>query len=402
MSVKKNVVQTDSKPSAAYNTYYMHVASRYRFLKWILLLGFTLYLVFTLLVFRGSISQENLLYLLRDFNVSAVSDGGFSSVIYEEKQNMTFAPFKGELVVAGTADISFYNGSGARTLQGETPCQRPVIETSDKYLLLYDEGGTSYSLYTTIARVKSAVTTSAIQCADVSDSGVYAIATRSQEAKYAITLYSSSFSETARYYRDSYITDIALRNDGEQLAMIGVVSENSALRGVLTLCKVGTEEMRDISLGECLPLTASYLENGTLAVITDTGVQLIGSDGEIRSSFSISPAMLTSMHVSASRIVLACREDTLGTTHRVYVLDAEGNLIAQQSISDKVTRVFASDTPYVAYVCAQNSIKAFDSDGQLTELSSFTGNLLSVCEIGTETVLCFSTGARTAVSSVDQ
>ncbi len=397
----KNMTPADSIRTDAYNTYYMRVAERYRLAKWLLLLAFTVFLVFSMIVNRDSLTHENLRYLLRDFNVSTAADGGFSSVVYEEKQNRTFADFKGELVTAGVCEISFYNPAGVRTLHESTPCVSPVLESGGKYLLLYDEGGTSYSVYTTLASVSSGQTEGAIQCAAMSDSGVYAIVSRSQESKYVVTLYSDSFRLIARYYRDTYVTDVALSPDGKQLAILSALSDHSSLCGLLTLCTVGTDSTQDISLGESLPLMASYLRDGTLSVVSDDGVHLYAEDGGEKSAFDFDAMTLVAMDVSDTRTAVLCSTDTLGTSLRAYVFDSTGTVISETVMSEKVSRIFASDGENTAYLCTRNAVWSISTEGSTDSYATYTGNLLSVCEIAETPVFCFPSGAQTAVSDAD-
>lgn len=395
--MRKNIQPADSIPTDAYNTYYMRTAERYRILKWILLLIFTLYLVFTLTVYRASITHENLMYLLRDFDVSASASEGFSSVVYEERQNRTFSVFRGSLVTAAASEISFFSPAGARMLHETTACASPVLDTGDKYLLLYDEGGTAYSVYTTIASVISGNTDSTIQCADMSASGRYAIATRSQDSKYIVILYSDSFREIARYYRDTYVVDVALSDDGGQLAILSISSDHSALNGVLTLCKAGTEETADILLGEHLPLRASYLANGTLAVVSDGGVHFFGADGGKTSEFLYQNLTLSALNISENRVAVVCREDSLGASSRIYVLSGDGSVVSQTSTTEKITAVYASDADVDAYLCTQNAVWSLKG-ATMTDFASYTGNLLSVCDIGETPVFCFASGAQSAAN----
>ena len=74
MGEKKNVpIRTDAvvPDTAAYNKYYMRVASRFGVAKWITLLLFTVYLLAMLALGRSSITYENFMYLLRDFNLTS-------------------------------------------------------------------------------------------------------------------------------------------------------------------------------------------------------------------------------------------------------------------------------------------------------------------------------------------
>lgn len=394
MSDKKLIPQTDSGEREAYNMYYMHVSSLYRAGKWILLLLFTVFLIVMLLSYRESITYENLLYLTRNLNISAGGEGGFSSVVYEEQPNMAFTRFKNELVVAGSSGMSFYSGSGAVSFRDDTGCVTPVPVSSEKYLLVYDEGGTVYSLYTPIGRVLRETTDSAIQCADVGDTGVYAIAQRSHEARYLVSLYSASFREIARYYRDSYVTSLSVSPDGELLAILGVQPEGSALSGVLTLCRVGSEEARDIPLGEVLPLKASFLRDGTLVVVTDGAVLFFGPDGSQRASVSLSSTVLSCMSISDTRTVLVCSENTLGTSNRVIVLDSGGNVLSEITVSEKISGAAAADGDAAAYLLCRERVLVLSASGAVKGEIAYTGNLMAVCEITGQPVFCFASGAK--------
>ncbi len=392
------IERADAARKNAYNTYYMRVSAWYRNGKWLLLLLFTVYLALMMLSYRESMTYENLLYLLRDFNVTSSVEGGFSSIVYEEQPNMAFASYKGELVVAGSSEILFYDGKGGVTLRDTSECQSPVLESGDKYLLVYDEGGTSYALYTAIACVMRGNTDSSIQNGVVSDAGFFAIATRSQESKYFVTVYAPSLRKIASYYRDTYVTGIALSPAGEYLAIFGISSENASLSGVVTLCKIGSEETVDITLSHSIPLSASFLQDGTLAVVTDNAVFFYDSAGHEKTAVPFSPMTLSHMHFSDTRVAVVCSEDILGTSNQVFVLDSDGNIVADTERKDKILSVTASDGKIAAYVQGQDTVLYLTPNGGQSYLASCTGNLMKICEVSGFPVFCFPTGAQAADS----
>lgn len=392
---KKNLIpEADAAEREVYNKYYMHVSSLYRVGKWVLLLLFTLYLIVMLLAYRDSITYENFLYLTRNLQMPALSEGSFSSVVYEEQQNMSFTSFKGELVTAGASGISFYDGEGTLQLQDSTDCLRPVLLSGEKYLMMYDEGGTSYSLYTSIGRVYRTRMENIIQCAAMNDQGIHAVATRSQEAKYCVTLYDASFREIAQYYRDTYVTGLALQSGGEQLAILSIAADGSSLKGSVTLGYVGSDTTTDIPLGDQIPLAASYLQDGTLAVVTDSAVLLFGGEGEMKASVSLSSTLLSCMSFSDTRVAVVCSENTLGTSNRIYIIDENGSVIGERTVSGKVTAVIAADGSTAAYVLGQQNVLALSSSGETMAEMSYTGNLLTLCVIDGRAVFCFASGAQ--------
>ncbi len=392
---KNNLIPgADAAPQVEYNKYYMRVSSLYRAGKWVLLLIFTLYLIVMLLAYRDSITYENFLYLTRNLQMPAMSEGSFASVVYEEQQNMSFAPFKGELVVAGTSGIYFYDSEGTLQLQDTTDCVHPVLLTGDKYLMMYDEGGISYSLYTTIGRVYRTDTANIIQCAAVNDQGIHAVATRSGESKYCVTLYDASFREIAQYYRDTYVTGLALQSGGDRLAILSIVADGSSLRGAVTLGRVGDAATTDVSLGDQIPLTASYMQNGTLAVVTDNAVQFFREDGTMKTSVSLSAMLLSCMSFSDTRVAVVCSENTLGTSNRLIIIDENGTVAGERTVSGRVVAVTACDGTVAAYIRGQQNVLALSQDGEITAEMSYSGNLLDLCVIDGRAVFCFASGAQ--------
>ena len=394
MNRKNPMLKADVAQQKEYNTYYMHISSLYRGGKWVLLLLFTLYLVVMLLSYRDTITYENFLYLTRNLQMPALRDGSFSSVVYEEQQNMSFAAFKGELVVAGATGISFYDGEGSLQLQDSTDCAHPVLLTGNKYLMMYDEGGTSYSLYTTIGRVYRTNAENIIQCAAVNDQGFHAVATRSQESKYCVTLYDASFRRIAQYYRDTYVTGLALQSDGELLAILSITSEGSSLRGMLTIGHVGTDLTMDVSIGDQIPLAASFMENGMLAVVTDSAVLLVDENGVTQKSVSLSSMLLSCMSFSDTRVAVVCSENTLGTSNRLLIIDENGTVTGERTEAGKVIAVTAADGSAAAYVRGQQEVLAFSASGEAIAKMSYTGNLLDLCVIDGRAVFCFAAGAQ--------
>ncbi len=378
------------------NLYYIRVSARYRIVKWILLLVFSLYLSVMLLTHRESMTYENLLYLMRDFNVAYGSSDHFSSVVYEEQPNMSFASYKDQLVVAGSAELSVYSGDGTVTLSDEPNCLSPVLESSDKYLLLYDEGGTFYALYTSLACVLRENAQSLIQCAAVSDAGPYAIATRSGESKYSVSLYNASFQKIASYYRDNYVIDLSFSSDGKWLVIVGVCAEDGSMRGVVTLCRVGSDETVEIRLSDQFPLSAAYLEDGTLAVVTDTSVLLYNRDGTLKHTHPFESMILTCMNISDTHVAVVCSENILGTSSRAFVIDSEGRVLTEREFDEKVIAVTASDGNSAAYVQTQNAVYYLRLKGGEAFTASYTGNLQAICDVLGQPVFCFPTTARAA------
>lgn len=392
MAAEKQLIRRTEPKNETRNPYYLHISGVYRLLKWGTLLLFTLYLVFMLVLQRDSITYENLMYLVRDLNISLEGDGAFSSVLYEEQQNMRFGAFQNELVVAGSSGIRLYDGAGECVFSDSLSYKSPVLETGDKYMLLYDAGGTEYAIFTTLACVERETASGAVQCAAMSDSGSYCVVTRSDQAKYVITLYNSAFMQVARYYRDSYVTAAAVHPNGRTLAVLSTATDDWSLASEVTFYSASSEERSSVSLGTSLPVAARYLENGTLAVICDDAVVYLNEAGVQINRVPLSSMTLTYFSVSENKVALVCRENILGSSSRILVLDSTGAALCDVTRSKKVIGITASSGRNSAYILYSDAVETISIAGG--ETVPYTKQLHAIREIAGRAVLCFADKAQ--------
>lgn len=394
---KRVPIRTEAiiRENNAYNRYYMHVSSRFCAAKWITLLLFTVYLVGMLAVGRNSITHENFLYLMRDFNISSSASGAFTSVVYEEQQNMSFSVFKNTLAVAGSSGVRLYDAAGNSVFRDPVSYKTPVLLTGAKYMLLYDEGGREYSLLTTLARVSGGTMEGNILSASISDGGQYAIVSSSSESKYVIDVFNASFKNVERIYRDSYITGVALDEKGENIAILSAHPDNWTLASEISFLHIGTEDSYTVSLGDRLPIYCRYMSGGNLAVVCDNSVMILSADGQTIADISLSPMALSQFDVSGRLITVACSENVLGNTNRILVYNAAGSVVMDTVMDGKISDITASDMVDGIYVSLENTVKYITADD--VQSAQFVGSLLHVCEIDGRAVLCFPGNA----SSVD-
>ena len=397
MAGKKHVpIRADAvvPETAAYNSYYLRIASRYGAAKWITLLLFTVYLLGMLVLGRSSITYENFMYLMRDFNLSSSVSGAYSSIAYEEQQGMSFGTFKNALAVAGSSGVRLYDAAGNSVFWDSTAYKTPVLLTGNRYMLLYDESGKEYSILTTLAKVSGGETEGDILCGAMSDSGRYAIVSRTSEAHYVIDIFDASFKNMERVYRDAYIIGAAFDASGETLAILSANASDWSLASEITFLHVGTEEMYTVSLGNHLPLSCNSMDNGNWAVVCDDSVILLSQAGGRVNEFPLSSMTLSRFHISDRLIGLVCSENALGNANRVLVLDNTGAVVIDATANRKISGVCVSNAHNAIYLSYDNMVECITPAN--VQSVSFTGNLMQVCEISGRVVLCFPSGAYAA------
>ena len=151
-----------------------------------------------------------------------LSIGAYSGIEYEKSLSSDFAMFRQRIARGTNGGFTLYSKTGSVDLESADILAAPRLEAGEKYAVLYDAGAKRYSVFTSLAKVLSAESEKEIEDCAVSDSGRYALLTRSDEARYLITVYSSDFKSLTEYYMDRFVVDMALDEKGETIAVASV------------------------------------------------------------------------------------------------------------------------------------------------------------------------------------
>ena len=133
---------------AAGDTYYATVSAGYKVAQRLLWLLFVLFVVISIAVNHTEITYDNFFYMLRDFSSAVDAEStNYEMLSYESDSRQKFALYRGGLATASPSAISVFTATGRRTLRLESSFSAPYIISSDKYMLVYDTAGTTFSVY---------------------------------------------------------------------------------------------------------------------------------------------------------------------------------------------------------------------------------------------------------------
>lgn len=340
---------TEEKPK--YSKYYMAVSRRYRLMRYISVILLVAFLLVMLIFFRENITYSNLMYLVRDLDSeNELSIGAYSGIEYEKSLSSDFAMFRQRIARGTNGGFTLYSKTGSVDLESADILAAPRLEAGEKYAVLYDAGAKRYSVFTSLAKVLSAESEKEIEDCAVSDSGRYALLTRSDEARYLITVYSSDFKSLTEYYMDRFVVDMALDEKGETIAVASVDITTSSVKCVVTVGKVGSEEKKTLELSGVMPLALEYTENGRIALVCDSAVIFLdGARETARADLEgLSPA---SFDISGNTVALTLPTNAIGSENLLRVIDTDGKETARAEISGKAVCVTADGEGAVYAVC---------------------------------------------------
>ena len=389
---EKKRVKIDYKDMEV-SEYYLAASKRYRFAKFLSFALLVAFLAVNLLFFRSNITYNNLMYLLRDLDTGGAEiTSDFASITYNEESGAVFDIFKGRLAYASQEGFRIYNSTGARELDEARYMQNPAVVSGEKYALVYDVGGHAYSIFTTMACVLEGSSDDIVEDACVSDNGSFALLTRSNEAKYLVSVYKENFRLQTKYYKDKYVVDMAMDDKGKSLAIVSADVSVSGISGEIMLCKVGTEETKTINVANAMPLAARYMENGDLLVLCDTKLINV-SDGEIKSEYNFSGGDVAEFHIGEDSVAAVCSDNAVSSENEVFLFDSQGQLVYNKSVKGKINSV-CCDKSAVYVLCddsiisisADGSEKSVSCDASVEDIVVLYGTLLKCEKLGTSSV----------------
>ncbi len=373
------------------NRYYAKVSKRYLTAGILLTVLFALF-VFAAFVFGSDyITYDNMRYLARDFGTAAdESARSFDRIVYNGSDDTEFAYFRGGMAVCGNDFYRYYDKNGVLIFSDNLSFSDPVLAPSDKYLLVYDMGGTGYAVYNQLTRIVEKKTDDRIIAADIASDGSLVIATRSHDTKFVVELTNAAFNRSMASYKDGYVLCAAISPDGEQFLVASAVSSSTDFSCEIEICRRGEESAltKDV-YAHCMPLMAAATDEGFL-VVCDQAVYYYNTYGVMERAVPLSGMTLRCADISGGTVAAVGQVNALGSRNRILVLGGGGEVLCDRELHTRVSSVRAGRNPEdaLAYVLTPDSVIRVGPDGGMETLKPESGEIVDVVPLPTGALLC--------------
>ena len=329
--------------SRAGDEYYAAVSSRYKIVGRVFTVLLVVFLLFSILTNMSNITYENLFYFAREFG-SAVDMASvqYETLSYDVYKDQSFTLYRGGIAAVSPSNVSLYTATGRKTFGGRSSYVAPFSVASKKYLLVYDVSGNGFSLYNSFSKVYSETFENPVTDAAISDSGAFAVVTRSSEFKTVINVYSDNINLIGRYNYKEYAFDVAMDNDGKRMAVLFYSAGDGT--GVTELRVYDITEShksdKEDSLGRVVfkeqyngvfPLGCTFLDNGSLSVVTDGTISVLDEKYGVVSSIGFTEE-ISAFCVGRSGVAIALRSGALNDLNRIIAFDEKGKQIYDASV----------------------------------------------------------------------
>jgi len=371
--VSEQVIRVDGEIKRRKNVYYEKVSYRYRVFAFLMVLSLALLAGALMIIYGEHITYDNFVYLIRDLDSVKESSGGFTEVSFTADESSVVRPFRDGFVVIGNGEVTLYDKTGVVLCSEKEKFSYPHGASSDKYVLVYDIGGTSYSVYSSVTRVIKKTSEAPIISASVSNDGSYIVTAESGDAKYVTEVYDSSFKRTMSIYKDKYVIDSAIGKEGETFVIASVAEQGAEFFAEVSFYKEGNDSpIKTYTYSMSMPVTVSSYDGGSFSVLFDDCIRFYDENGNVKKENYVSDAKVAFFDARPTGAVLVSSSLGINQGNVFTSFDKDGKEITTARVDGKVTGVFAPQNNSTAgYVLTgDGKVLSVSTDGKAVSVAT--------------------------------
>lgn len=361
------------------NMHFLAVSRRYKIAKLIVLFFLVMYLLVTIALYRDKITVENFQYIMKYLDVDSPEySGNYRTIYYDASNERRVGLYKGELAVVTGSAVNLYNMLGNNILNYNTSYSQPVLHTSKSYMLVYALGEKAYSINNTLSQLYTETYEYPIQGAALSDSGMYAIVSKTLEYRSAVYIYDRDFNKITQILKDKLVMDVEITSNGDEVLLLSVYNKNGDFRSEIMTCNPYSDVESSIeTLEGVFAVKAGYNSEGGYSIICDSKILFYDKDNKRLAAYSYDGLVPVNYLLSEKYTAIAFNKNIVGNDNDFIIFDNSGKSVYSGIISGKIYDI-ASDGIYV-YVLLDNLIIRIDpQDGAVipAEIEGSALNLL--------------------------
>ena len=323
--------------------YYATVSVGYKISQRILVLLLVVFLVFSLATNFSNITYDNFFYMLKDLSAAAnIDDAVYETLSYDSNTRHFFSLYRGGLTVVNPSNISVFTSTGRQTLKATSKFSSPCVVSSDKYFLIYDISGTTFSVYNSFSRIYTEKLEYPVTNAAFDEKGNFAIVTKDISHKSIVYLYDKNFKPLAMIPEGEYAFDVALSYEYNKIAIAyyGIGDGSGRTKIVIRDRDNIKEEFSSVDISGELLLDSKFIDGGKYAVITDRAIHVYDVHLEEIEYYDYSGGTVSGYYIGEYGIAVSY---TSNSRNYVIVFDKSGNLLYNETINENVKDICAYD-----------------------------------------------------------
>ena len=330
------------------NPYYEKISAGLGIAQVVLYLALFAFVVLSFLGNTNLITYRNFYYFFKDLNASAETVDVFASdsVSYPTSDEQSFTLYRKGLAIAGNKNVTVFTATGRQTVSQSINYKNPIAVGSGKYLLVYELGGTQYSVYNSYTQLYTGKSDFPILGAAVSDSGMYALISRSEDATSVVLLYNDQFSLLDRYTKNGCVMDVALNGKGNEIAILTSTPIGGRFITELEIFRTRAGEKKRkaaVEIGNSLALSCTFSDTGGLNVLCGNGFTIVNDDGILENFYDFENKTIVSSFLDESGGAFCLKNSAISDEKQIVVLDKNGKILYDETLKDEIDEIVRLD-----------------------------------------------------------
>ena len=335
---RKKVVSIESdKPR---NEYYENISARFGIAQVVLYLLLFSFVILSMLANTELITYRNFYDFFKDLGATADAVDIFEadSLTYPTDDAQDFGLYRKGLAVAGNSSVTVFSATGRQILSVPISYRNPTVASAGKYFLVYEAGGTRYSLYNSDVQIHADTMEYPITGAVISDSGKFALISSSKTHNSVVYLYNSRFDCTAYYNFKEYVMDVTINPKGTHIGILYTTAKEGSFATSLKIAKIGSEEaLADVRVSSSMGLSCTFTEAGRIAVACSDRIVFYSTEGRaVEDTVLFDGQTPTAMDACKDGIAIALKRNAVADETRVIVFDKNGKIVYNETVLEKL------------------------------------------------------------------
>ena len=336
LSREMAIIKARSGAEGGYARYALRMKIIRIFLCILLVLTVLLGVIFSM----GRMNIDDIYYMAMDIgHMNSYSEQTSETLNYTKTQNKSdFALYKKGLAVASNSEITLFNATGRVTLTSGDVFSNPVIVTSNKYVLLYDLGGSKFSVYNSFKKLHSFTADGKISYASMCDGGGFCVSVKTGDYNSVVYMYDEDCNRLGSYSTNEYVISAEMSQNGKYTVLLSTSAQNGKMTSDVTVLKSGKDKVYSkFDTGGVTPYMCRVIDNDRIAVFCTDRVLVYSLKGNLKNEYIYPDLTLSNVSFGESSMAILFEEDLINGQNRLVVLNKNGKIAYEGQISGNFT-----------------------------------------------------------------
>lgn len=298
----------------------------------------------------------------------------------------------GCLLVINESEIRCFNDNGAQIYSRIHGFTNPVVKTSKIRTLTYGLNASRYIIHTPQEEIinKSTPNGYGIVAADISDSGVYAIATTASQEVSLVTVYDKDGKEIYKFHSSSnHVIDVSVSENGKRMCVVTITTKQAQIVSKIMIFDFDSvDPIFEKELKDEAVYASEYMGKSDLSIITNKSYLCIDGE-EVDSQIKYELNSLKDYEINSDSIVLYNKPDDNSLTGTARVINTSGEVKAQFDIQGNVFDISCHNNRL--YIL-EESVCEYDYSGKLLNKSKINNGAVDIEAFGRGVAILYPTG----------